>query len=651
LFVKWFQFVGKISPTALATDLYITLITNPAWRALRAGAATGGAMGWSNSGLEIYLHFVKLRACGASDQQIQSVYNTITTGTDALDASLFGEITPQTWQVYSSWRTSGTIDTGDINAQNLDAKRDTIVVGLGVATSTQMRLALQFILDNGYYHDKPISCFRGTALVVLADGKTKPLDQVSAGDVVLSNDDSGTDLPQESRGRAVAFVSKVSRAKRTLYAFKDTNIWFTETHPIVQSNGSLGFVDLMLAMSFNPSWSSVKVTTLAPDLLRSEPDDQVTLAHEEELYDLVFEHSTDTKSAQNGPLTYVLQDPSNSKRLVVASEAPVGDWFPLATSFFHGMIETLTYVSRNLVPGKQDRTAKSNETPHAVRRVGTEFASLTALLTTTMEDLKYSTAASDILELLVGNDTERDNLDVSGLKPVPLAKLLSIDSANANSYPSADQGEVRSLALLIERLAACLGRTLENELCNGWAYLLPPTDVVPMLFVDTLHFHSSVSINTTGPALLEVVYSTASDRRAIKQNAELSMEGTQTVKFHTAVNLAELDINSDGFAVMHITISFLDESQHGVVYAGRLHLTRASPSVIMLASHGEQHDLSLKDHMAILMCKLILVPQQVLELEKVWHQNRHACMVKYAHEVGSEFGKSLVIDGSILGDM
>lgn len=315
------------------------------------------------------------------------------------------------------------------------------------------------------------------------------------------------------------------------------------------------------------------------------------------------------------------------------------------------MIETLTYASRDLVPGKQDRTAKSNETPHAVRYVGTEFASLTALLTTTMEDLRYSTAASEIPESLVGNDTEPDNSDASSLEPVPLAKLLSIDSADAKSSSNADQGKVRSLALLIERLAAYLGRTLENELRSGWAYLLPLTDVVPMLFIDILHFYLSVSINATGPALVEVVYSTASGRRTTKQNAELSIEGTQTIKFHTAVNVAELDIDSHGFAVMHITISFLDKSQHGAVYAGRLHLTRASPSVIMLASLGEQHNPNVKDHMATLMCKLIPVPQQVLELEKAGHQSRHACMVKYAHEVGSEFGKSLVIDSSIFGDM
>lgn len=52
--------------------------------------------------------------------------------------------------------------------------------------------------------------------------------------------------------------------------------------------------------------------TPAPDLLRSEPDDQITSAHDEKLYDLVFEHSTDTESGQSALLTYVLQDQSEA---------------------------------------------------------------------------------------------------------------------------------------------------------------------------------------------------------------------------------------------------------------------------------------------------------------------------------------------------
>ncbi|KAI3318811.1 hypothetical protein HD806DRAFT_511055 [Xylariaceae sp. AK1471] len=643
LFVKWFQFVAKISPTPKATDMYISLITNPAWRALRASAATRSAVGWPNPGLEIYLHFVKLRACGASDEQIQSVYNTITTSTDALDPSLFSEITPQTWQDYSGWRTSGTIDTGDMNAQNLDAKRETIIIGLGNATATHIRLAHQFILDNDYYHYMPFSCFRGSALVVLADGKTKPISQVSAGDVVLTTDASCIDSPQQSLGRAVAFASEVPRAKRTLYAFKDSEIWFTHTHPIVQPDGSLGFVDPMLAMSFNPSWSSVKVTTLHPDLLRSEPHDQVTSAPNEKLYDLVFEHSIDMGSDHNAPLTYVLQDPASLKHLLVASEAPVGDWFPLSTSFIHGMIKTI-------VSGQQNRTAKSNETSHVARDKGNEFLSLTALLTITMEDLRYSTTAAEILESLAGIDTEIDNSYVSSLESVSLAKLMSIGGTDAKRSLNKDQERVQSLAQMIERLSTSLSRTLENSLRSGWAYLLPPTDVVPMLFIDTLHLDPSVTISTAGPALLGVAYSTVSGRRTTMQHAEICMEGTQTIKFHAAVNVAELDIDSHGFAVMHIKISFLDDSQHRILYSGRLHLARASPSVFMLGSLGRQTNPGVEDHMATLMCKLVLVPQQVLELEKPWHQNRHACMVKYAHEVGSEFGKSAISSG-VFGDI
>jgi hypothetical protein len=339
--------------------------------------------------------------------------------------------------------------------------------------------------------------------------------------------------------------------------------------------------------------------------------------------------------------TYVLQDPANSKRLIVASEAPIVDWFPLATIFLHGLIEMLSPARAT---SKQDQRAKSDELRHAIRYMG-GFISLTARLATTMDDFRYSAAASEMLESLVGNDANLDSYNATRIAPIPLHKLFWTDNAGA------DQEDVQFLALLIERIAACLGRTLENDLRSGWAYLAPPTDAVHVLLINTLHFHSTISRNVAGPALVEAVYSTASGTGTTKQNVDLSMEGTQTVKFHTAVNMAELVVDSGGFAVIHITISFPDESQNVVAYTGRLHLKRASSSVIMLAHSGKQHESNLQDFMTTLTCKLILVSRWAVALEERWHKNRHACMVEYAYKVGAKFGKTLVLDSISFGLM
>ena len=283
----------------------------------------------------LYLHFVKLVACGASNDQIKSVFTTLITEEPVIPAATFTGPNAQNWRLYHGWISTGVLGLGAFDIRNILASREVYIDFPMWFFADQ-----DYVSSNGYWQNPSPSCFALDTLVVLADGTHKRMDQISAGDMVLSP--SGCDAIRSPR--EVAFVSKPGRKGRPLYRFKGSTVEFTSTHPIVRAFGwdkkhggapNLSFVDPGLAQGLNPPWGAFQVHGIKTSSLevcyhtaQPETDDSI-------LYDIIFE-----SDGSGNPASYVVTDGTDVE-MTVASEAPISGVFPYSVLFFAHFLPAL----------------------------------------------------------------------------------------------------------------------------------------------------------------------------------------------------------------------------------------------------------------------------------------------------------------------
>ncbi|KAK4182657.1 hypothetical protein QBC35DRAFT_509550 [Podospora australis] len=437
LLVQFYRSFFSITTSDELVTKYKRILLSSAYRNLKQLQANQGV--WSNSNLEMFCHFAKLSACGASDNELQNIFNELTTTAPKLDPGFFGEITPQTWRSYRGWLSSGGLDWPDYDAHNMNASE--VVSGMSgypypVLSYTTYYLSDQFVRDHGYKKPKESSsCFTGNTLVVMGDpDKTvQKISEIKPGDLVLGSSSSKV----VEFVRKVAFVSSPRRNGRTLYSLKDyPDVLFTDSHPIVSpkepsETSVLKFVNKDTASSLNPTWQSMSKADFDPDLLVSHPFQSENDNPDEILHDLVFEpENIPNPALNNTPIaTYVVQA-SNGQRLTVASEAPALEWFPHEAFF-------ITAAARRIVDGASDDEIEAI----------TELVSSSNLCT---RSLLAATTWKSIHEhgsTCAGTTTEEE-FDPSWLL-----------TASGESQPTAD---------LVEKLIAYLGRTITHEIRNGW---------------------------------------------------------------------------------------------------------------------------------------------------------------------------------------
>jgi hypothetical protein len=379
------RYYHKIEPSdALASD-YLDILKSTSYRHFRAAEASNGKWPFPGAAMEMYLHFVKLAACGASDDWIKSMFTTLTTEEPVIPASTFAGLNGQNWRSYRGWISTGALDWGAFGIQNILATRR---VYYPLDAWVWYHADREYIRENGYWQTPSSSCFAPDTLVVLADGTNKRIDEIRAGDEVLSPSGSGTTRSP----RRVAFVSKPGRKGRPLYRFKGSAVEFTSTHPITRSFGSeekhggaptLAFVDPGLAHALNPSWGAFEVHGIKPSSLelcfsRPQPGPEESI-----LCDLVFE-----PDGSSSPALYVVTD-GTGREMTVASEAPVSDIFPYSALFFMhflpalGKMNDLDFLPEGLTEAALDYTSifeRAIKAAHKARSSPCEFHSLFAFL-------------------------------------------------------------------------------------------------------------------------------------------------------------------------------------------------------------------------------------------------------------------------------
>lgn len=161
----------------------------------------------------------------------------------------------------------------------------------------------------------------------MANGSTKKISAVKSGDLVMS-----TDFVTGARTKAVVDFVDVCPMSDMWEVDGRPGIQFTSIHPMIERPNPKGppiitFVDQDLALSMNPAWESLPTGTLKNTRLVPE-------AQGSAVFNLILARKD--KEAILGPTTFIVQD-SLGVDMEVASEGPIVEWFPEATTFFEEM--------------------------------------------------------------------------------------------------------------------------------------------------------------------------------------------------------------------------------------------------------------------------------------------------------------------------
>jgi hypothetical protein len=318
------QFHVVASPSI--TQAYADLLLHSPWRGTRhAEQITGN---WNHASLEMYEHFVKYVACGASDNDIKTLYTHLTTTEPKLVPGQFADITPSTWKNYRGWVISGNFDGQMFDLQNLNQVR---YIPKGII---EYRPPERFIRTSGFWKDQSSSCLSGNAMVIMSDGSRKRIDTIRVGDLVHSSSPR-----QQSLVRKVAFVSNPIRGDRCLYSIDGSDWQTTAAHPFITvGNQSISFVSPDVACMTNPTWQAFNTINLSKDhQIHEFPGGN---SQSQLVYDLVFEPLGPDDIE---PFCYEVTD--GKVTMVTASEAPSAQFFPAATAFVAAIINEVSSAS------------------------------------------------------------------------------------------------------------------------------------------------------------------------------------------------------------------------------------------------------------------------------------------------------------------
>ncbi|TPX14613.1 uncharacterized protein E0L32_005305 [Thyridium curvatum] len=391
-FVEWLQWSGSNSTTGglCALGDYVSSITNSDWIAFKAAEQASGE--WINPGpdYELYFHFLKLTALGASSAQLQDIYATLT-APGKIDGSAIQDVTPSNWTKYTGYLQSGPIAYGQLGVQNLN---EVTWIPTFRGPPVSVHCDTDFLNHAGYWQSPPSGCcFAAGTGIVMGDGHTVvPIDNIQSGDMVLSTNGEGS-----NSHRQAVFVSKPRRDGRALYESKDAKgVCFTATHPVHRGFDSrgcqiLGFVDVSGALRVNPLWAAYPLEQLSP----TEVSQMAAGEAEETLFDLVLDVPSAGATGGGAP-TFVVQSPAGD-RITVCSEAPELAVLPTTTAFVLGFMRSLgqckdlqRFFPEGLQAGVLDYYAR-------IRRLRGASATAAAgrdALATTIDDDRMTTAVS-----------------------------------------------------------------------------------------------------------------------------------------------------------------------------------------------------------------------------------------------------------------
>jgi hypothetical protein len=236
----------------LARTQYVSLLV----RSVQIHELWNSAGLWKNPDWELYHHWVKLTALGASVDDINRLIGQL--GDAGL--SIPGSVQSGVWTQYSVFlQNRPNLDHTDLDDACRGVMRQSVwSPGFGESSGSNMPEAYSFdFIANGmpgnrYHKPSGGSCLSGDTPVLMADGSFRPVAELRAGDRIARPSGAGS----------VGFVGQPLRNGRPLFSFAGRDFRFTATHPFVTPvGGMVGAAGPALA-SVDPVGLDVAVPTL-----------------------------------------------------------------------------------------------------------------------------------------------------------------------------------------------------------------------------------------------------------------------------------------------------------------------------------------------------------------------------------------------------
>ena len=298
-----------------AKRIYMEQLNSAQWVTAKQAQLISGS--WNNPSWELFHHWIKLSALGASDAEISSLIGSLKQRGLIIESV----VDASRWRNYFVWYHPNNLDHSDVDSEAREGALKVVYIptGRGV-TAMKEENSFEFIAKSQpgstYWKAPPSSCLSGNTLVVMASGDLKPIKNIRAGEAVKIS--SGTSK--------VLLVSAPKMEDRPLYQINNLPFYFTEAHPFLSSSqdkryaavsslkllnnvpllGQHGIESLQTGTQLlGHDGSSVTVTSL----LNVYPEEG-----DEFVYDLIIEPSSE------GKFEYFAGSENNL--FVVASELP-----------------------------------------------------------------------------------------------------------------------------------------------------------------------------------------------------------------------------------------------------------------------------------------------------------------------------------------
>lgn len=224
LFHDFMDYKGDLN---CARKVYIEQLKSDHWVTFKTAQYTNGY--WYNPDWELFHHWAKLSALGASDGEIDSLIKSL----QDKGLPVPSDVGPGKWRSYLVWYSPNTLNHNDVDAE---AKAGELMSRYLPSPWPQAPVteenSYSFIAHGQpgtkYWGSPPSSCLSYNTSVLMSDDTSRPIKDVQVGDTVKTP--SGTSK--------VLMISTPKMGTRYVYRINKLPFYFTEAHPFLSYSGS-----------------------------------------------------------------------------------------------------------------------------------------------------------------------------------------------------------------------------------------------------------------------------------------------------------------------------------------------------------------------------------------------------------------------------
>ena len=206
-----------------ARQVYEEQLNSDHWVTFKTAQYTSGS--WDNPDWELFHHWVKLSALGASDEEIDSLIKSL----QAKKLPVPSDVGPGKWRSYLVWYSPNTLDHSDVDADAQAGELVAVYMGSGIPKPEQNSHEFMFngMPGNKYKQPSSSSCLSSNTKVVMSDGTLKVITDVQVGDAIQTPSGIAT----------VRMVSMPKIGTRYVYKINELPFYFTDAHPFLSYSG------------------------------------------------------------------------------------------------------------------------------------------------------------------------------------------------------------------------------------------------------------------------------------------------------------------------------------------------------------------------------------------------------------------------------